>query len=55
MTMYIQKHAEHLSQPGRSGRGSLCLYSPVAGVGLVSPAFGIRGFAQLDSNETGMT
>jgi len=55
MTTYIHKQAEHLSQPGRSGRASLCLYSPVDGVGLVSHAFGIRGFAQLDSNETGMT
>jgi len=55
MTTYIHKQAEHLFQPGRAGRASLCLYSPVAGVGLVSPAFGIRGFVQLDSNETGMT
>ena len=55
MARYIHKQAEQLSQPGRSGRASLSLYSPVAGVGLVSPAFDIRGFAQLDSNETGMT
>lgn len=55
MTTYIHKQAEHLSQPGRSVRAFLRLYSPVAGVGLVSPAFGIRGFVLLDSNETGMT
>jgi len=50
MTAYIHKQAEHLFQPGRTGRASVCL-----GVGLVSPAFGIRGFVLLDSNETGMT
>ena len=55
MTTYIHKQAEHLSQPGRSGRASLWLYTPATGVGLVSPAFGIRGFVQLDKNETGMT
>ena len=55
MTTYIHKQAEYLFQPGQSGRASLRLYSPVAGVGLVSPALGICGFGQLDSNETGMT
>ena len=55
MTTYIHEQAEHLSQPGRSGRASLWLYTPATGVGLVSPAFGIRGFVQLDNNETGMT
>jgi hypothetical protein len=55
MTSYIHKQAEYLFQPGRTGRASVCLYNPVAGVGLVSPAFGIRGFVLLDSNETGMT
>ncbi len=55
MTTYIHQQALYLSQPGRSWRASLRLYSPVAGVGLVSPALRIRGFAQLDSNETGMT
>ena len=55
MTTYIHKQTEHLFQTGRSGRASLRLHYPVAGVGFVSPALGIRGFAQLDSNETGMT
>ncbi len=55
MTTYIHKQAEHLSQPGWSGRAPLCLYSAVAGVGRVSPAGDIRGFALLDSHETGMT
>jgi hypothetical protein len=55
MTTYFHKQAGHLFQPGRTGRASVCLYNLVAGVGLVSPAFGIRGFAQIDSNETGMT
>ena len=55
MTTYIHKQAEHLFQLSRTGEVSVCLHNPVAGVGLVSPAFGIRGFVLLDSNETGMT
>lgn len=55
MTASIHKQAKCLFQPGRTGRASVCLYNPVTGVGLVSPAFGIRRSLLLDSNETGMT
>lgn len=55
MTTTIHKQAEYLFQPGQSGRAFLRLHSPLTGVGLVLPAFGMHGDARLDSNETGMT
>lgn len=54
MTVYIYKQVQQLFHPGRSGRDALCLYLPLAGAGLVLPAFGIRDYTQPDNNETGM-
>ena len=55
MSTYIHEQTEIQPQPGRTGRVLVRLDCPLAGVGLVAPVFSIRGFAQLNGIEAGMT